>query len=438
MTNNGSQSLRRTLGFWPLVFYGVGDILGAGIYALVGKIAGLAGTASWLAFLVALAVAALTGLSYAELGSRFPRSGGEAFFCDRAFGRPALSFLIGWLVLCSGVASMATVARGFAGYVAEFAPLASQSIVIMGFLAVLAGINFWGIRQSSATNIVCTLIEVTGLLLVIGVGAAWLATGPRIDAPVAEITSGETTWFMIFQGGTIAFFAFIGFEDIVNVSEEVKSPERNVPLAILTASAVAGVIYLLVVIVATSVVSPDELAGSEAPLLLVVRRAAPSIPPWLFTAIALFAIANTALLNGVMASRLLYGMARENLLPRVLATVNEKTQTPHVAIIFLLLCTTIFALSGTLLHLAGTTSLLLLVVFFSVNVALIVIKRRTPHSENAFRIPIVVPICGAASTLALMAFVQWPAVNSAAIAIGLGLLLAGVNAFRQRASTPDS
>ena len=438
MTNNGSHTLRRTLGFWPLVFYGVGDILGAGIYALVGKIAGLAGTYSWLAFLVALVVAALTGLSYAELGSRFPRSGGEAFFCDRAFGRPALSFLIGWLVLCSGVASMATVARGFAGYVAEFAPNAPQSIVIAGFLAVLAGVNFWGIRQSSTANIACTLIEVTGLLLVIAVGVAWLSTNAPVEPPNVEIDAGGTTWFLIFQGGTIAFFAFIGFEDIVNVSEEVKSPERNVPLAILTASAVAGLIYLLVVIVATSVVSSAELAGSDAPLLLVVRRAAPSIPPSLFTAIALFAIANTALLNGVMASRLMYGMAKENLLPTVLSTVNEKTQTPHVAIVFLLLCTTIFALSGTLIHLAGTTSLLLLVVFFSVNVALIVIKRRLPHAENAFRIPIVVPICGAISTLALMAFVQWPAVNSAAIAIGLGLLLAGANALSQRASTPET
>ncbi len=394
----------------------MGDILGAGIYALVGKVAGAAGDATWLAFGAAMGVALLTALSYAELGSRFPRSGGAATFCREAFGSERAALLIGWLVLCSGTVSMATVSRGFAGYLGLFLPGLPLPVVVAVFLSLLGLINFRGIRESSRANILCTAVELSGLLLVAAAGA-WLLA--RAGAPSVTLAPQPVPFPSVLQGAALAFFALIGFEDMVNVAEEAHEPEKNLPRAILAAVAVAGGLYMLVSFVAVRVVPPAELAGSPAPLLSVVQRAAPAIPTQLFSAVALFAVSNTALLNFVMGSRLVYGMAQEGLIPRVLGRVHPSRGTPHVAIGAILVAAVALALSGSITLLAGTTSTLLLAVFVSVHAALLRIKRRR-GGPAPFRVPAFVPVLGICSCLMLIAYMPAGSLPGALLLAGIG------------------
>jgi amino acid transporter len=420
------------LGFWALVFYGVGDILGAGIYALVGKVAGVSGAASWAAFSVALFVAGLTALTYAELGGRFPRSAGESFFAHEAFGRPGLALVVGWVVLCSGILSLATVSVAFGGYMSGLVPALPPTAAVIGILLLLAAINFRGMRESSTTNIVATMVELTGLLIVIVAGGLFL--GRSSDHSIADTiqASASVSWTSIAQGAALGFFAFIGFEDMVNVAEEVKDPGRNMPRAILTALVVTGIVYLAVVLIATSVVSPALLGGSDAPLLSVVERSTDAVPRELFSLIALFAVANTGLLNFIMGSRLIYGMSRQGLLPEPLGHVHPSRRTPHWAILTVLLVALALALSGTLTYLAGTTSLLLLLVFFTVHVSLIAIKRRSPDART-FCAPPWIPVLGAATCVGLMPFVPTDSLLTAAIILALG---AGLVALRSRQKGP--
>ena len=422
MSDTAPTSLRRVLGFWAMVVYGVGDILGAGIYALIGKIAGVAGTASWAAFAVALGAATLTALSYAELGSRFPKSGGESHFCQQAFRAPGLALLIGWLVFCSGVVSMAAVSHAFSGYLLGLFPLAPSGmeyLLIPAFLLLVSGVNFWGIRQSSMANIVCSVVEIAGLLVVIIVGIHFLANDSGQLPPAPTSVEGGTTWLLVAQAGALAFFAFIGFEDMVNVAEEVEAPHRNLPAAILTALMIAGVVYLAIAFIATAVVPIAQLSESDAPLLEVVRRAAPGFPSWLFSLIALFAVANTGLLNCIMGSRLLYGMSEQHLLPAALRRIHSRTRTPYWAIVVILLAAVVMALSGTLLYLAGTTSVLLLAVFATVNMSLVVVKLRPQQQADVFRVPLVVPVLGGLSSLILLGFLP---VGSLLTALGFVLV----------------
>lgn len=422
---SGSVKLNRVLGFWALVAFGVGDILGAGIYALVGKIAGVAGPYCWLAFAVAMVVAAFTALSYAELGSRFPKSGGEATFTHEAFHSGGFTLLIGWLVLFTGIVSTATVAKACAGYLGVFIPGISKPIVIIVFLMILMGIAMWGMRQTSIANIICTAIELTGLLVVIFVGLRWIAGSPEPVDSVTAIT--EFSWTPILYAAALAFYAFIGFEDMVNVSEEVAFPERDMPKAILTALLFAGCIYMVVAYIATTVISPAELSASSAPLVDVVRRAAPAIPIVVFTIIALFAVSNTALLNLVMGSRLLYGMASDGFLPKWLSIIHPTRKTPHFAIAAIFVVATVLALSGTLVLLAGTTSVLILCVFIVVNASLIKIRRKDTSASTGFRVPIIFPVIGVLVSSGLLVFVPLQAAKVAFIIVLLGFGLIGIN-----------
>ncbi|WP_242063547.1 APC family permease [Nostoc sp. FACHB-892] len=281
-----ADSLKRVFGLPTLVIYGVGDILGAGIYAVIGKIAGLSGTLVWASFLSAMIVAAFTALSYAELGSRFPQSGGVAYFVHKAFRTDWLSILVGWLMFCTCLVSMATLSKAFAGYFNAFVPAIPAWLIILVLFSVLAFVNFRGMKESSALNIFCTSIEVSGLLIVILVSTLFLSGGGAAN-PAAVANEPAVGWNAVVQGAALAFYAFIGFEDIVNVAEEVKNPERNVPRAILLSLAIAGAVYILVSWLAVEVLNPSELAASGAPLLDVVRRAQPNFPQVIFTIIAL-------------------------------------------------------------------------------------------------------------------------------------------------------
>lgn len=422
-THAEANSLKRVFGLPTLVIYGVGDILGAGIYAVIGKIAGLSGSFVWASFLGAMTVAALTAFSYAELGSRIPQSGGVACFVHRAFRTDWLSVLVGWLMFCTCLVSMATLSKAFAGYLNAFAPLIPDWFIILALFATLAFVNFRGIQESSAVNILCTVLEVAGLLIVILVSTLYLS-GSTVGNPSASLVpAGQTIgWVAIVQGAALAFYAFIGFEDIVNVAEEVKNPERNVPKAILFALGIAGAVYILVSWLATQVLSPADLAASTAPLLDVVRRAQPNFPAVIFTLIALFAVLNTALLNFVTASRLLFGMSREGLLPAWLGKVHPRRATPYRTLLVILPIAIFLALSGTLQFLAGTTATLILAMFCLVNLSLLIIKRREARTEG-FQVPYLIPVLALISNLVLIAFASRESHILALSFTGIGIIL---------------
>ncbi len=395
-------TLRRSIGPVQLALYGLGSMLGAGIYGLIGKAAGLVGNAVWLAFGVALIAALLTALSYASLGSRYPRAAGAAYVTQRAYGLPLLSFLVGLALVCSGLTSVATQSRVFAANLAALLQIDTIPIWVLalGFLFILAGIVFRGIRESIWLNVVCTVVEALGLVLVVAVGLSYWGSVDYLEMPPAAIEQGE--WLLLMQGAVLTFFAFIGFEDTFNVAEECRDPERTIPLGLMLAMGLAALLYMAVAITAVSVVPWAELAEAPGPITEVVRRAAPVLPPIVFTAITLFAVANTALVNYVTASRLIYGMAKQGLLPARFGDVHPGRRTPHVAIVVLLLVVVPLALIGTIADLAAATVLLLLAVFAVVNGALFVLKRRPGEPRGYFEISPLVPALGVLVCLILV------------------------------------
>ncbi len=422
-----SAYLKRTLGFWALTAYGVGDILGAGIYALMGKVAGTAGHYSWLSFSVSLLVAAITALSYSELVTRFPKSGGESYYCEQGFRRKGIALMAGWLVFCAGTFSLAAISRAFAGYLQGMVPGLPAWPLILGFILLMGFINFWGIRESSMANILCTVIEASGLVFVIVVGVLFLRENPSQGNVAAHGVS--IPWGQVLSAAALAFFAFIGFQDMVNIAEEVKEPERVFPRAIITALAFTGLIYIIISLVATAAVPPEVLSHSKAPLLEVVRASRGSSFDWMFTVIALFAVSNTGLLNFIMASRLIYGMSQQGLFPRWLDAVHRRRHTPHHAIAAVLAAALVLALSGTITYLAGTTSVLLLIVYVAVHVSLLLLKVRD-RTKTSFNVPLAVPALGAITSLALIAFTEHGILLISLILVGIGVALVLLRRWR--------
>jgi APA family basic amino acid/polyamine antiporter len=395
-------TLHRSIGPTQMALYGLGSMLGAGIYGLIGKAAGQVGNAVWLAFIVALVAALLTALSYASLGSRYPRAAGAAYVTQRAYGFPLLSFMIGLALVCSGLTSIATQSRVFAENLIELFGIEGVSIawLALGFLLVMTGIVFRGIRESMWVNVLCTLVEASGLILVVAVGMSYWGSIDYLETPAAP--GDDHAILLVMQGAVLAFFAFIGFEDMYNVAEEVRDPQRTIPLGLITAMALAAVLYIAVAITAVSVVSWQELAEAPGPITEVVARAAPLIPPVVFTGITLFAVANTGLVNYVTASRLLYGMGRQGLLPAVFGNIHADRRTPHIAIAALFLILAPLALTGTVSELASATVLLLLAVFAVVNGALFVLQRRKGEKPGKFEVPSFVPALGVVVCLILI------------------------------------
>ena len=396
-----APSLMRTIGPAQMALYGLGSMLGAGIYGLIGKAAGQAGNAVWLSFVVALVAALLTAFSYASLGSRYPRAAGAAYVTERAYGFPLLSFMVGLALVCSGLTSIATQSQVFAANIAALFGLESipLSWLAFGFLLILTGLVFRGIRESMWVNVLCTLIEAGGLVIVIVAGASYWGSVDYLETPNP---GSDHAALLVMQAAVLAFFAFIGFEDMINVAEETRDPERTVPLGLILAMAAAAVLYIAIAVTAVSVVPWQELAEAPGPITAVMERAAPSVPPLLFTVITLFAVANTALVNYVTASRLLYGMARQGLLPQRLGNVHAARRTPHLAVAALFLVLAPLALLGTITELAAATVLLLLLVFTVVNGALFILKGRDGEKRGRFEIPRALPALGALTCLILI------------------------------------
>jgi APA family basic amino acid/polyamine antiporter len=390
-TGEFETPLARTIGPGMLLVFVVGDVLGAGIYALVGVVAGETGGAIWTAFLLATILALLTAFSYAELVTKYPRAGGAAVYVHSAFKIPFFTFVIAFAVMCSGIASAATLSRAFAGdYLSEFVDL-PVVLVALAFLLVVALINFRGISESVRVNMVLTAIEVLGLVIIIVIGIAALTNGDGEPSRNFDFPADESVPLAIVGGAALSFYALIGFEDAVNVAEETRDPARNFPRALFGGLIIAGVIYLLVTLTASMVVPTGQLEDSDGPLLEVVREGPLGISTRLFAAIALLAVANGALINMIMASRLTYGMSRQGVIPRAFDRVHRARRTPIVAIVFTTALAMALATLGDLSDLAGTTTTLLLFVFITVNVAVLVL-RRSPVGHRHFVAPTAVPI----------------------------------------------
>jgi APA family basic amino acid/polyamine antiporter len=394
-------SLKRHITLWPLVLYGVGDILGAGIYGLVGKAAGQMGNAVWMAFMVSMIAASFTGLSYASLGSRYPRAGGAAYVTHKAFGSHFLAYVVGLAVLASGLTSMATACRVFAGYFSGLFPLFSEPVIIIGFAFSLAIIIFIGIRETIWANSFLAAIEICGLLFIILMGLRFVGRVNYLDATTVQNPAGDLTIPLLLGGAVLTFYSFVGFEDILNVSEEVVEPKRTLPKGLLLAIAISSLIYMSISIIAVSVIPATELGLSKQPLVDVIVRAAPWFPSGAFSLIALIAVSNTALLNYVMGSRLLYGMSSQGLLPKFLADIHPKRLTPHRAILILLVVLLILALSGDISDLARATSVLLLICFSLMNLALIFLQRKD-KVKGRFEVPAFVPATGLLVCVAML------------------------------------
>jgi len=399
------SKLHRHIGLFALTLYGVGDILGSGIYGLVGKAAGQLGNFVWLAFLVSFLLALLTGLCYAALSSRYPRAAGSSFIVWKAFRFPFLAFVVGMATMASGLTSMAAAANIFSGYLNGMLDFIPVWIGILGFCLLLSGIVFAGIKESMWANTVCTVIEVTGLLLIVAAGIPFIGQVNLLDMQSIPNT-GALTPTLVLSGAVLTFYSFVGFEDLINVSEEVIKPKRTVPLALMMAMLIASIIYMLVAVVAVSVMKPDQLAASKQPLVDVMRVAWPWFPAKVFSVIALFAVTNTALLNFIMASRLMYGLGRLGLLPKFVSKVHHRTKTPYVsvAIVFVIFLT--LAYVGDVASLARATSLFVLLVFMCMNASLFLFQwkdRKKKRRVTRWRIPQVVPVLGVVGTVAMMA-----------------------------------
>lgn len=428
--HDGSTQLAQTIGPWQILFYGLGSMLGAGVYALIGKAAGSLGNAVWLAFIAAMIAALLTGLSYASLGSRHPKAGGAAYVTDRAFKRGWLSYAVGISVMMSGLTSMATGLQAIAEALVLKVGITLPVKLIAVLLAVFIGaVIYRGIRESMWANLVCTIVEVGGLLFIIAVGMRFWGSVDYLEVPAqAEgIGIAGISFIVILQGAVLTFFSFIGFEDVLNVSEEVKNPRRSIPIGLIGAMVSATVIYIAVAITAVSVIPWQELAKSPTPLMEVAHRAA----PWfkgldrVYLFITIFAIANTALLNYLMGSRLLYGMSQQGLMPRLMGRVHPVRRTPHVAVLVLLGIVTVLILAGGVKQLAEATVLLLLSVFVVVNASLAILKLRKDEEKGGFEVPMFVPVLGSIVCLVLIITRIHGAVTGANQAAHVAPLVAG-------------
>ncbi|WP_428025323.1 APC family permease [Arcobacter sp.] len=393
-------NLKRDVSLTLLVFYGLGNIFGAGIYVLVGKIAGISGIYIPFSFLVACIVVLFTALSYAELSSRFPYSAGEALYAKKAFNSKTLSIAIGVLISLSGIISSATILHGFNGYVSHFInlpPYITSTLVI----TVLCIVCILGIGHSVKVASILTVIEIFGLLYIIFIGIDKLPF-ETIEfsklIPPFEIS----VWHTIILGAFLAFYAFIGFEDMVNIAEEVKKPTKTMPKAIIIALFVSTIIYILVAIVSILAIEPNTLAKTNSPLADVYTKLTQK-EPVLLSFIGTFAVLNGALIQIIMVSRVFYGMSMNKWIPNIFSKVNEKTRTPIFATVFASISVLIFTLWLPILTLANLTSFLIFVIFTLMNIALIKIKLQRKTPDNIISYPIYIPIIGIIINITMIA-----------------------------------
>ena len=397
MQTEREPSLHRHLTLPLVTFYGLGTIIGAGIYVLVSEVASTSGTSIAWAFLTAGLIATLTGACYAELCSRFPHAAGAVLYVDQAFSRPFLSQLVGVLVLITGVVSAATISRGFVGYLNIYWAV-SPTIAITGLCLLMGLITSIGIRESAWIITLITLLEVGGLLLVL----YFTSSGADL---IAQPDAFQITGIgPVLAGAFLAFYAFIGFEDLVNLAEEVREPRRNLPRAILISLVLSVLLYLAVALTALSFVSLEDLSASTSPLATMVSNYPKVVAA--IGIIGMIAISNGALTQIIMASRMLYGMARRGLLPPIFGRIHPRTRTPFLNTWLVTGVILGFALWLPLATLARITSSVMLIVFIFVNLSLLKVQAGNLFEDHTprFIVPRWIPVFALLANLFLLAY----------------------------------
>jgi len=404
--------LKRTLGLFEVTFYGIGIILGAGIYALIGQGAGLAGNAVWAAFAIGAVIAAFTGLSYAELSSMFPKAGGEYVFAEKAFNR-RLAFLVGWLITAGGVIAVAAVSLGFGSY---FSALFNTPIipVAIGLIIALSLLCVWGIKQSAIADIIATFIEIGGLIAIIICGLKYMGHVNYVQLPPLGFAG-------ILSATALIFFAYLGFEDIVRLSEETKNPTKIIPKALLYALIITTVLYIAAAAAAVSVVGWQALSQSGAPLALVAQTAFGEKAFWFLSITALCATFTTVLGLLIATSRMLYGMAEDDGLPKIFHRVHERFQTPCFAILLTALISIAFVLVGKIEIVASLTDFALFITFILINMSLLWLRHKMPRVRRPFRTYAPLAALGIFASAAMLLYL-----NKTAWIIGTGMVITGL------------
>jgi APA family basic amino acid/polyamine antiporter len=410
-----ATKLKRALGLLDTTFYGVGVILGAGIYALIGKAASLAGNAVWAAFAIGAFIAAFTGLSYAELSSMFPKAGGEYIYAEKAFSK-RIAFLVGWLIIAGGVVAAATISLGFAGY---FSTLfhTPQLLVAILLIFILSLLNFWGIRQSAIADIIATLVELGGLVAIIAIGAKYFGSVDYTALPPIGFPG-------LLSATALIFFAFLGFEDVVRLSEETKNPTRTIPKALILSIAITTIVYILVGLAAVSVVGWQKLAASDAPLALVAQTALGAKAFFILAITALFATFNTVLVTLIATSRMIYGMAENSGLPKVLSSVHKKFRTPWLAIAITGAASATFVLLGKIELVASLTDFALFTVFAIVNASLLWLRHKMPTAKRPFKSLTLFAALGGISSILMLFYLE-----KTAILMGIAIIIIGLATY---------
>jgi len=375
------SELKRHMGLFSLTLYGVGLTLGAGIYVLIGESAGFAGNSMWISFVLGAIVAIFAGLSYAELSALFPKAAAEYVFVKNAFKSEFIGFQVGWLTAITSMIVGATVALGFGGYFSQFVdlPIVISAILL---LVVLSMVSFIGIKQSAWANTIFALVTIAGLGIIIFLGITIDVEEPidYFDAP-----HGMTGIILAF---VLIFFAFIGFEDMANVAEEVKKPKKTLPRAIILSIIITGVIYILVSLSAVRILNWEELSQSAAPLADIATRGLGSKGGITMSIIALFATASTVLITLVAGARILYGMAKSNSLPSIFAKIHPKTGTPWIAVIGILVTSVAFTLIGDIVIVANIVVFAIVITFAMINLSVILLRYVKPEDQRPFRVPL--------------------------------------------------
>lgn len=416
------MSLQKQVGLLPVMLSGVGVILGAGIYALIGEAAGIAGFAVWLGFAAAALVAAFTGLSYAELSSMIPKAGAEFHYVKKAFGRKT-GFFTAWLLILAGLISTATVSWGFGNYFNALTgiPGISAAVILVGACTLII---YSGIRKTTGIASILTIIEVLGLLIVIAIGLP-LFFSQGIAQKVFDFSSFSIV--SILQAAALVFFAFIGFEEIVRLSEETKNSEKNIPKALLIAIAFSTIIYILVSISAVSVLTPQELAESKAPLGDVAGSVFGEQAFLILSLIALISTASTALLILLATSRIIYGIAEDKEIPHIIARIDHNSGSPSIAVLLASFLSIAFLFFGSIATVASATDFILFIAFIIVNFSVIKLRFSQPLAERPFKIPFSIakiPVTAVFGIIACVVLIL--NVKPEVIAVGVALIAVGI------------
>jgi APA family basic amino acid/polyamine antiporter len=403
--------LERSLSLWEVTLMSIGIILGAGIYVVIGEAAGITGNSIWISFIIGAVVASFTGLSYAELCSRFPKAGAEYVYVKNSFGNTP-AWIVSWLIIAGNIIGGATVALGFSNYFSALyptpvIPIAIIVLIICGIILIL------GIKETASVTILFTIIEAIGLIIIIFIGLQKFG-----DVDYLQLTNGIKG---IVEGGVLIFFSYLGFQGITRLAEETKRPEKNIPIAIILSILITTIIYILVAISAVSVIPGEDLANKDAPLARIAEIAFGTNSFFLLSAIALFSTFNTALMMLLSGSRLVYGTAKEKALPEIFSRVSKRTLAPWVAIICIVLAAIFFLFIGDLKSIANLTNFTVFSVFIVINATLIYLRIKKP-TKKGFKVPInvgnipIIPIFGIITSTFMM-------VNLSTYILFLGILL---------------